>query len=1160
MNRQNAYSALIISLLVLLTVSTGSVIAIDNDATSQGLDNDDNDDSTYEWLAEENNPNSDYARVDNYQEVREQLERNPQYLFSGGISSELTENLQKTSEKLEQRVGEFEELEDTGSIYEEIEALNSELYIYREVEGGDDVRVSRFTTEEGQTTFDTDNISFEENEDNLIFVQYDDGDFSKEIDTRYPESEYSSGEYYAEEPETSIPESDVREIEELLDEANSQGSSTRLGTTGDRSYSDEPHSDVQVWNSETITGLDSYGGTLSSETDTYSGGSLVPEHRVGDVQEFPENCESDSCAVTGIHASIASFTSTWVHLERQRNSPLTEDDVTSETVVYREEVDEEDDVRYTFSEEIPFEKSNLRREPYSRQFDSVIYSGDEEYLIDRIPRNGEYTVDSYYSETRTQTPSGTDETNEDLDDVSTRLAPDEGQMTIMYDSSLQKTPEESIPDDVKTGDTRTLYENTSIELTDYEVTLQSAEEDYTPCENIDCSLNIEEEHKGDRSLVLTWDLTDDEITREKLRNHKMEFKLTADYEHTTTRVVDEATVICEEFEDPESPSGGDTEPLECIDESTTWEEISRTDVTLNTTTVEDTKSFEFSQYELVGAGKYADVQEATYVGQNRKEYSVELNNDLGTSDRPVTNDPYYEPWDTISVGNETLKSQWSYFSSRNKYWDQLVEVTKDSDSERDDLEDIYQDESDRVFSSSYRPLTTHAYPEYGIYNASKSSARMTQISKLDTEQRLIYSPAMMVHESCRQNWPYAEENGVQNSEPCYWEFTSSGDQIYPPEFTEFVHEEITVNNYANYIETEDNYYTLFKATPGDGDLKRWIYRNTVIDDSDNREPAIYTGSYIQAGGAVFEVTDQEETTPQLSPITSDEQQELTIDSTTNVYETRVRMEEIDQCGMLMNSTGIPKVDVDCMSSDSVEFISNYTQQFVAYKVRLEGLPLTEDEREEIKDDPDRSLEDEWVPISTEERDESLIVQGGIELNGVDFQEDKSQYEIFVQDTGNVSNAYDRKSRYSTDSDGEAIILVENSRWDTPEYSVTYDSTHWKNVSDGRNAYQSTRTQGTIPSKSRSYAFEQLLLELSGVLIVIYLILTVHDLLLYQTSFHIDWAEGIEDQVPWWIFASVFAAAIILSIRYPPVRDEVFLLAIIFYATKYRYDRNLNRTQ
>lgn len=1158
MNRRTTSTILFILIIAVVTISTGSVIAIDNDATSQGLDDDGNDDSTYEWLAQERNENSDYAYVEDYDEVIQDMSTNPQYLFSGGISSETTENLQKTSEKLEQRVDQFDELEDTESIYDELEALNSEQFIYRSVEGRSDERVARFTTEEGYSNFDRDNISFEqETEDQrFVIVQYEDGNFTKQIDSRLTSQEYSRDDYYAEEPETSVPEDELREIEELLNDANSQANSERFGSTGDRSYSDEPHSDVQTWNQQTITGLDSYGNRLESETDEYSGGPLVPEHRVGEAKAFPENCESDSCAVTGIHASIASFTSTWVHLERKRNSALTEDNVSSETVVYREEIDAEDDVKYTFDREIPFETENLRREPYSRQFDNVIYSGDEEYLIDRIPRNGEYTIDSYYSETRTQTPEGTEETNEDLDDVSTRLAPDEGQMTIMYDSGLQSTPEEDIPDEVSTGDTRTVYENTSVEMTNYNLELDTQNPSDPVCDSGNCKIEVTEEQMGDRSIVLSWELGTEDVNRELLTNRPMQFELSADFEHTTTRVIDEATVTCEEFERPEEgESSGD---IECIDETVDWDEVSRTDVTLNETTVSDSKNFEFSKYELLGAEEYSTVQKANFVGENKTEYSVALDTELTTAVRPEGGGTYYEPWDSITVGSEELKSQWSYFSSRTKYWDQLVEMNKNSSDEKEDLEKIYQTESDGVFSSPYRPLTTHAYPEYGIYNTEDSSAQMTRISELENEQKVIYSPALQVHESCRQNWPHAEEEGVENSEPCYWGFTSSGDQVKPPEFTEYVHEEITPNNYQNYIKG-DNYYSLFQAKPEDGEFTRWVYRNTGFGDTDSREPVMYAGSYIQPGGAVFEVSGEETGPPQLSPITSDNQQELPVDSTTTVYESRVTVEEINQCGLRTENTQIPKIVAECVSSDSVNYISNYAEQFVAYEVTVEGLPLTEEEKEAIKNDPERSLEDEWVPISTEQRDESLIVQGGITLTGTEFEKDQSEYEIFSQNPGNVDTAFDRKSRYSTDSDGKTIVLVRNSRWDSPEYSMSYDSNHWKTLDSGEKAYQSSQRRGTVPSESRSYAFEQMILEIASLFIVIYMIVLVHEILFYNTSFYFSWASGIKETVPWWIFTTIFVALILLVIRYPAVREEVLLFGLVIYALKVQYTKNLNRT-
>lgn len=1158
MNRRTTSTILFILVIAVVTISTGSVIAIDNDATSQGLDDDGNDDSTYEWLAQEQNNSSDYARVENYSEVIEDMDRNPQYLFSGGISSEVTENLQKSSEKLEQRVAEFDELEDTASIYDELEALNSEQFIYRSIEGRSDERVARFTTEEGYSNFDRENISFEqETEDQrFVTVQYEDGNFTKQIDSRLTSEDYSRDDYYAEEPETSVPEDELREIEELLNEANSQADSERFGSSGDRSYSDEPHSDVQTWNRQTLTGLDSYGDRLGSETDEYSGGPLVPEHRVGAAKAFPEGCESEDCAVTGIHASIASFTSTWVHLERKRNSALTEENVSSETLIYREEVDSEDDVRYTFDREIPFETDNLRREPYSRQFDNVIYSGDEEYLIDRIPRNGEYTLDSYYSETRRQTPEGTEETNEGLDDVSTRLAPDEGQMTIMYDSGLQETPEEDIPDDVSTGDTRTLYENTSVEMTDYSLELDTQNPSDPVCDSGNCDITVTEEHMGDRSIALSWELGNEGVDRELLTNRPMQFELSADFEHTTTRVVDEATVTCEEFERPED--GESSGSLECIDENVEWDELSRTDVTLNETTVSDSKNFEFSQYELLGAEEYSTVQKANFVGENRTEYSVELDTELTTAVRPEGGGTYYEPWDSITVGNEELKSQWSYFSSRTKYWDQLVEMNKNSADEREDLESIYQTESDGVFSSPYRPLTTHTYPEYGIYNTETSSAQMTRISELENEQKIIYSPALQVHESCRQNWPYADEEGVENSEPCYWGFTSAGDQVNPPEFTEYVHEEITPNNYENYVR-DDNYYKLFKVAPGTNDFSRWIYRNTGLEESDNREPVMYSGSYIQPGGAVFEVSGEDTEPPQLSPVTSNDQQELPVDSTTTVYESRVRVEQIDQCGMRTEETQIPKIVAECVSAEDVSYISNYTEQFVAYEVTVEGLPLTEEEKEAIQDDPERSLEDEWVPISTEQRDESLIVQGGITLNGPEFEKGQSEYEIFSQDPQNVSTAFERKSRYSTDSDGKTIVLVRNSRWDSPEYSISYDSNHWKTLGAGENAYQSSQQQGTVPSQSRSYAFEQMILQIASLFIVIYMMILVHEIMFYNTSFYFSWAEGIKETVPWWIFTSIFAALLLLCYRYPAVREEVLLFGLVIYALKVQYTKNLNRS-
>jgi hypothetical protein len=512
-----------------------------------------------------------------------------------------------------------------------------------------------------------------------------------------------------------------------------------------------------------------------------------------------------------------------------------------------------------------------------------------------------------------------------------------------------------------------------------------------------------------------------------------------------------------------------------------------------------------------------------------------------------------------------MKSKWSYFTSREKYWDQLVAVNKDSDSERSDLEKIYQDESDGVYSSPFRPLTMHAYPEYPVYNTDTSSARQTRVSQLDSESQTIYSPALMVHETCRQNWPHAEENGVHNSEPCYWEFNSSGDQVYPPEFTEYVHGEINRNNYKSYIQ-DDNYKKLFQYTPGDSKVNRWVYRNIPgVNPDENREPVMYNGSYIQHGGTMFEVQASEEEQTEdpltMSPVTSDEEQQLSVNRTVDVHESRIQVEKIDRCGMLKEESEIVSVQVDCTSAEDVPFVSNYTQQFVVYKVTLEGLPLNSEEIEAVKDDPERSLEDQWIPINTSNRQESLIVQGGIEMDGATYEEGTSKYDIFIQRNQTVRDVVDRKSRYNTDSNGEALILVKDSRWDELEYSMKYQPTHWSVVEDSVNAlysYQPVSVSGTVQNDSRRTRLEEIWLQLGSLSIVFLLIMFANEKILYGTGFYIRWAKGLQQEVPTWIIYMLALTTLILIFRFDELLDEMLLFYLATYGNWILYKRNLKR--
>lgn len=612
-----------------------------------------------------------------------------------------------------------------------------------------------------------------------------------------------------------------------------------------------------------------------------------------------------------------------------------------------------------------------------------------------------------------------------LFDRSYKQIGDSGVLRVVYDQGYQ--PDDGIPSDyfdvpvdVSTGDTRWEYDNEDISVRDFTVKIHN--ETGSDCSTT-CDITEQSEVTRSRNGVasIEWDLSDEERF-EGLAGDRVTFEVEMTVGASYDKRTETAEVTCEdEATEEEAALSKILKEGDCIDWDTDWYfEDLKSDVVTGEVTVSDKKEYVFTD----GTGLFqsdddVSVRKAEFP-DGSYQYEIQTDGDIYTG----------EPsgWNSVRLdnsGNETAYSQWSYFSSRDKSWD-----------------DLYDQNGDE-YSSEARPLRLHAFPEYNYYNYDDSSMRVLTPEEAGIEPSTEYpTPALVGHETCVQNYG---ENGVGFSdsvkgsptgsyeyyEPCYWTIDGSGQSTareIPGQYLRLPHRVSNPGILSKIPGVKDeemsyNEYVFDKELSGmiNDDIDKlytgdYSYMDTVVVESNKNVNRVYVD------GLVPNMTAEEE-----------------VDETVEVAPSNMDVEVQPICEG--DETG-DECEQNPIASDDYD---TYTIEITLEKVLPSG---------------------ETEPINTEERGESIKVN-----NALNYSE-----------TGSEGSYTVGTKWVDTNEEGKARVeITEPEDSSEPTIDVEYEPTHWTETDDPIAAQ-------SLVDNSSSVSQVHWLRQFAGILFVMWFIL------------------------------------------------------------------------
>lgn len=518
---------------------------------------------------------------------------------------------------------------------------------------------------------------------------------------------------------------------------------------------------------------------------------------------------------------------------------------------------------------------------------------------------------------------------------------DNGKLRLVYEEGSLKDPPTGTRDEPLSpvaGDTRWKYEGGDLELVEFDLYIKSltSRTCKTRCELTDA---VQVNENADGVMTFNWNLEDSQYDLTGLAGERVKFIVEAEYEVSYDKQIQEAEDVCEDRADESDAEDAPSIDVgDCIEWGIDWNnDETEYDFIVESKEYETSETYTFTD----GTGIFqedddVEVKKAVFPnGQN--QYYVEF--DQETTHGDVIG------WNKITAGEDvTVQSQWKYFSSREKAWDDLYTHTTSNNGGK--------------YVSKAKPLRIHAYPAYEQYNQQDSTVNIVnpETADLDMSERRP-SPALVGHTTCVQNYPQ-EFNDTGNSpngsydyhEPCYWEIFAAGqDPVNPP-----------LSYYRlPYRVTNPGW---FSAIPGVADnqmsYEKYVFnkelssmlQNTNQDD-DNEDSAyqkLYRGEYTHMDEVVFETGENvdEITVHGMVPESTATEE---VDETIRVSQTNMDVEVMPRCERNAERQRVNCVD-NPVESDRY---SEYKLKITLTRVNGEG---------------------EEVPVSTRDRDGELIVQ------------------------------------------------------------------------------------------------------------------------------------------------------------------------------------------
>lgn len=577
---------------------------------------------------------------------------------------------------------------------------------------------------------------------------------------------------------------------------------------------------------------------------------------------------------------------------------------------------------------------------------------------------------------------------------------DSGTLRVAYESGYTNSAPSGARDaplTVSTGDTRWKYEGGNVETTGFDVYIKSP--DNITCES-ECELTGDaiDINKEDGVATIHWDLEESDWPMDRLKGHRVEFIVKTEYEVSYDKQIQTANVFCDERADAaDAESNPGLQEGDCKSYQTNWNDSSRVN-----NFIEETATYETSEEYYFTRG--------TGIFENPSNITVKK------ADFPDSPDQYYVKfdqenengdiigWNKITAGDgATVQSQWKYFSSREKAWDDLYTQTDSTNGSK--------------YVSDSKPLRIHAYPAYEYYNEQDSTVDIIDPERadLDTDETRP-SPALVGHETCVQNYPQEfsdDEDGPSGSyekhEPCYWEVFAAGQDRFDPPISYYsLPYRVTNPGWLSAIPGIADNQMGYEEYVFNRDLSEIL--QSTNDDTEEESSAyqkLYTGEYSHMDEIVFESpNDVDEVT--IYGMVPESKTTAEVEETVQVTGTDLDVEIVEKC----------EIDEQQDEVFNCQEGSVASSQFEAYKLSMELTRINE--------------EGEEVPINTSDIDGDITVQN----------------PLYEPDSPTLSLAGSDSTTVSTDDNGEATVWIEEpDDVSDPLVDVKFEPEHWRTASD-----------------------------------------------------------------------------------------------------------------
>lgn len=609
-----------------------------------------------------------------------------------------------------------------------------------------------------------------------------------------------------------------------------------------------------------------------------------------------------------------------------------------------------------------------------------------------------------------------------LFDSSYKQIGDQGTLRFVYEKGYMAGNAPSSPRDVPVnptdGDTRWNYTGADFDVTEYNIYIQSTSSGFCS-DRCDITDSVQIEEREDGVVYFDWDLEDSTYDFSGLGGDEVKFIVETTFEVSYDKEIEEADRVCDERA---SESDAETNPGvsegDCVDYGIEWNyDSTEYDFIERTTSYSTSEKYYFT--DGTGIFKESDdieVEKAVYPN-GRTQYYVEFDQE-NQHDQIIG-------WNKITVGdNTTVHSQWKYFSSREKSWDNLYTHTETTNGSK--------------YVSKAKPLRINAYPAYERYNRRDSTTTIVEAERadLDVNERMP-SPALVGHTTCVQNYPqeFSEDAGTpsgsyEKHEPCYWEIYAAGqDPLNPPLSYYRLPYRVTNPGWLSAIPGIADNQMSYKEYVFNKDLSSMLQNTNQDDDEESSAyQKLYSGEYTHMDQVVFwSDTNSDEVT--VHGMVPEMKADAEVEETVQVRGTQLNVDVLPRCER--NPVG---GKVNCVENP-IE-----SEEYSQYRVEITLTKTNED--------------GEQVPVNTSTRDGELIVQ-------------------------NSSSDRRDEIRPETNEDGKTTVWIEDPEDSSqPVIDIRFQPEHWRTAEDP--LAPSSVTSGGTKSVSDNTNW---MLSLAGVILI-----------------------------------------------------------------------------